>query len=115
VCFAGLVPAGRAWKRQRAEREYVRAVADLERTEPNWDWERLNAARKRPPAGQNAAELIPQIKKHTHANWGKELREEKWQTLLEVPPNVRYSPDVLAEVRRDLTASAEAVRLARTL
>jgi hypothetical protein len=115
VCFAGLVPAGRAWKRQRAEREYAQAVADLERTEPNWDWERLNAARKRPPAGQNAAELIPQIKKRVHADWGKELREAKWQPLLEVPPNVRYSPAVLAEVRRDLTASTEAVGLSRSL
>lgn len=105
----------REWTRRSGERELAEVQAAVEASDPDWTWERLNAKRKRPPEGKNGAELIPRIKKLTHADWGKELAKDEWQPRLEVPPNVRYSPAVLAEVRHDLLASAEAVKLARTL
>jgi hypothetical protein len=115
LCYSGWVLGNRALTRRQSERELAATVADVEASDPNWTWERLNASRKRPPEGQNSAELIPQIKKLSHMDWGKELAKEEWKQRLEVPPNVRFSPSVIAEVRREFTASANAVKLARTL
>ncbi len=106
----------REWDRVRGERQLAEALARAEETDPDWTWERLNAARKRPPNGKNAAEVVPQVRAHRHPDWGKQLYSKEWEPRVQqVPPNVRYAPVVVAEVRRDLTASAEAVRLARTL
>ena len=99
-CYAAWTVVSRQWIRWQSERELAATRAELD---------------QRPPVGQNSAELIPKIKKLAHADWGKELAKREWQPLLELPLNVRYSPAVLAEVRRDLTASAAAVNLARTL
>src|SRR5205823_4931023 len=96
--------------------ELARAKHVADESDPDWTWDRLNAARKRPPAGKNSAELMPRIKKDTPQGWGKQLYAEDWAPRVsDVPPNVRFAPDVLAEARRELTAAAEAVKLARTL
>jgi hypothetical protein len=115
ICHFGWTAANREWTRRQGERELAETQAAVERSDPDWSWERLNAKRVRPPAGQNSADLIPQIKRLSDAEWGKELAKEEWKPRLEVPPNVRYSPAVIAQVRRDLAASAQAVKLARTL
>ncbi len=106
----------REWDRVQGERELTRELAHAEKTDPDWTWERLNAARKRPPAGKNAAEVIPQIRAQQHPDWGKKIYSKEWEPRVQqVPPNVRYEPMVLAELRRDLDASAGAVKLSRTL
>lgn len=106
----------REWIRVEGNRELAAARAEADADDPDWSWEKLSAARKRPPAGaKNGAELIPQIKKLTHAEWGKELTNEQWKSRLDAPPNERYSPQLLAQVRREAGASAEAIALARTL
>lgn len=115
ACHFGYGLASREWTRRQGERELAAVRTQIEQTDPDWTWERLNANRARPPAGQNSADLIPRIKKLSHEDWGKELAKEEWKPRLEVPPNVRYSPSVLAQVRRELASSAEAVKLARTL
>ena len=101
--------------RREGNRELAAALAEVERDDPNWSWEKLNAARKRAPEGKNGAELIPRIKPLSHPDWGKWQADEKWKGRLEAPPNVRYSPKLLTEVRRDLNASGDAVTLARAL
>jgi hypothetical protein len=104
--------------RAEGKRELAQATAETERTDPNWTWERVNAGRQHVPPEQNAAELIPRIRATTHPDWGKRLStyvNGERQAKLDIPPNVRFSPSVLAEARRDLATSAEAVRLARTL
>lgn len=63
ICLSLARLGEREWDRVRSENELTRALASAERTDPDWTWERLNAARPRPPAGKNSAELIPQIKK----------------------------------------------------
>ncbi len=111
---SGLALAERLWTRHQNEIALKQTVAEVEQTDPEWDWEHLQAVQWL-PAGKNSVELIPQIKSHMHKDWGKELKNETWKPLLEIPSNVRYSPSVLAEVRGDLAASAEAVKLARML
>ena len=115
VCYFTWTLIAREWTRRQGERELAETVADVERHEPNWRWEALNAARNRPPAGKNSADLIPRIKKLTHADWGKELVKDEWRERLELPPNVRHSAAILSQVRSELAASADAVKLARTL
>ena len=105
----------REWTRRIGERELAATVAATDQDDPAWRWEPLNAARPKPPDDRNSAPLIPRIKKLSDPEWGKELAKAEWMPLSEVPPNVRYTPQVLAVVRGELAASAEAVALARTL
>lgn len=115
LCGSVWMIANREWTRRQSEREWEGARAEIDQSDPDWTWERLNARRPRPPEGKNGATLIPQIKKLSAASWGKELAKEEWKPLLEVPPNVRYTPAVVVQARRALAASGEAVKLARTL
>jgi hypothetical protein len=115
MCQAVWVVANREWTRRQSDREWAEARAEIDHADPDWTWDRLNAKRVIPPEGKNGATLIPQIKKLSHAEWGKELVKEEWKPRLEVSPNVRYSQTIIDQVRRDLAASAEAVKLARTL
>lgn len=101
--------------RIQGNRELAAAIAEADRDDPDWTWEKLNAARKRPPEGKNGAELIPKIKAASHADWGKWQAKDEWKSRLSPPPNERFSPKLLAEVRRDAEASAGAIALARTL
>jgi hypothetical protein len=115
LCYYGWVLGNRELTRRQSERELAATVADVEASDPDWTWERLTAARKRPPEAKNGADLIPQIKKLSHADWGKELAKEEWKPRLETLANVRFSPAVIAVARGELAASASAVKLARTL
>ena len=98
-----------------SDRELTAAVEQANADDPDWEWDRLSAARKRPPAGKNGAELIPRVQKLAHPDLGKWQAKDELKSRLEIPANVRYSPVVLAEVRRELAASADALALARTL
>lgn len=109
------VVANREWTKSRGERELADVRARLDSTDTEWSWDKHAAARQRPPAGKNGADLIPQVKKLVRPEWGKELAKDEWKPLLEVEPNVRYSPRVTEQARRELADSADAVRLARTL
>jgi hypothetical protein len=102
----------REFTRISGERELAIAVKATEASDPDWTWDRVTATRLQPETGKNGAQLIPHIKKQMHPEWGKELAKADWQPKVEVAPNVRYSPGVVAQVRRDLTDSAEAVKLA---
>lgn len=115
--FVGYKLAWREAVRAKGNRELASAVAEAERTDPNWTWERVNAGRQKVPPGQNAADLIPRIKAVTHPDWIKQegTSDKQWQSKTEIPPNHRYSASVISKIRRDLDASAEAIRLARTL
>jgi hypothetical protein len=115
VCFFGWVFAEREIARRDGERELVETQERVAASDPDWSWEKYSAARRKPPAGKNGADLIPKIKKLTRPEWGKEFTKEEWKPLLEIEPNVRYSPLVVEQVRRELTDSADAVQLARSL
>jgi hypothetical protein len=113
--YCGWVFIDRAGANRNGNRALETARSEVESSDPNWNWEKLNAARPKPPEGKNGAELIPRIKKQMTAEWGKELAKEEWREDLEVPLNIRYDPRVIEQVRRELGASAEAVKLAHTL
>jgi hypothetical protein len=101
--------------RVQGNRELAAATDKVEQDDPGWRWDAVNATRQKPPAGQNGAELIPRIHQHTPQDWEKQLESREWDSRVDVPPNVRYSPSVIAEARKQLAASTEAVRVARTM
>lgn len=105
----------REWTRRDGERALATAHARVEQSDPNWTWEKLNAARPRPPAGKNGADLIPRVKKHLPGDWTKEFGKDEWKPLLDPAPNVRFSPRVIEHVRDELGRVPEAVALARGL
>lgn len=105
----------REWTKSTGERALAESRAKVEATDPDWSWERHSAKRQKPPAEKNGADLIPAVKKRVRPEWGKEFTKEEWKPLMEVEPNVRYSPGVIEQARRELTDSADAVQLARTM
>lgn len=105
----------REWRRSAGETDYAAAVAETERTDPDWRWDDLNAGRSRPPVGRNGAEVIPKVKALAGAGWGKDLLGERLGRRSDLPPNVRYPDVVLAEARRELDGARAAVDLSRTL
>jgi hypothetical protein len=104
----------RAWRRSEGNRELEAVVAAADATDPGWRWEPLNAARKRPPADQNAATLMPRIKALSAKDWGKWAIQHP-DHVPDIASNVLHPAGVLTAVRQDLAASSEAVKLARTL
>ena len=102
--------------RWRGNRELADAIARADRTDPNWRWDALNAARPRPPEGKNSADVIDQMRKLRHPAWGEKLYKNDWVEAQITPnPNRRFPPDVVAEARRELERSAGAVKLVYTL
>lgn len=114
VYFVWVLGTREVTKRE-SESELSAARAMLDRDDPSWSWERLNAARPVPPAGLNGAELVPQIKRLTHTDWGKASSASPWAPTLDDEPNRQLPSELLTVVRRDLSQSADAVALARTM
>jgi len=106
----------REWHRSQGEKEYAAAVAETDRTDPDWRWDALNAKRIKPPAGKNAADLIPRINALTPKDWGNRLDLTDEGMSREHPPaNTRFDPDLIGSAREELARAHPAVELARTL
>jgi hypothetical protein len=101
--------------RHQGNRELDETIAKLDAADPGWRWVPLNAARKRPPAGHNSAELIPKIAALTPKNFGRNLNSEEWKAKIASPANMRLPEDVIAELRNEMNAAKLAVELARSL
>ncbi|QJW93514.1 hypothetical protein [Frigoriglobus tundricola] len=115
VCACAWVLVAHERVRLDGEHELTEARAEVTDADPDWTWEKLNAARKKPPAGLNGADLVPEIKAATEPEWGQAFARDEFASRLDPLPNVQFAPDVLAQARRDLKGSADAVRLARQL
>jgi hypothetical protein len=116
VAYAVLVWGERQQLMQQGNRELAPTIADIDRTDPDWRWDALNAKRKRAPDGKNSAELIPRIRNALPPEWGNKLLDKNWTEGQTIPvPNCRYPATVIAEARRELLRSSEAIELARTL
>jgi hypothetical protein len=105
----------RQWAMRQGKRMLAEEVAELDARDRDWRWDAIAAGRKPPrPIDLNSALLIPQIKALTAADWEKKLNELEYGRP-ELDPNVRLPEAIVAQIRRELAASAEAVELARSL
>lgn len=96
-------------ERSAGHRELAQAVAAADLSDPEWRWEALNKARKKPPEGKNSADVIDRVRAASPPRWfSPEVPDSN-------PPNRRDTVEALAEIRRQLALAPEAVRLARSL
>ena len=106
----------REWIRTEGNRELAGAVAATESADPMWTWESVSGARRIPPSGRNAAELIPRIKALLPADWDRGEKPKEWEpTWPAQSPNSSLPPEVIARAREELSRADQAVRLARSL
>src|SRR5690242_16686436 len=69
----------REWLRAEGEKQYAAAVAETERTDPDWRWDALSAKRPKPPAGKNGAELISRIRELIPKGWEQTFHGKPWE------------------------------------
>jgi hypothetical protein len=101
--------------KRRSDAELRTAIAETEALDANWRWDNVNAARKQPPDEQNAALLITRIRSELPPNWGTQLGSESLAHKLDLASNVRLPETIVAEARRELSESADVIKLARSL
>jgi hypothetical protein len=106
----------REFRVSTGNRELAAAIEEAAAADPDWMWERLNAARVRPPAGRNGADVIPAVRALMPAEWVRDVNPERWEPdLPPLPPNVRLPAPILAEGRQMIARAAPAVDRARGL
>lgn len=105
--------AEREWTRSAGERVYAAAVAETERTDPDWRWDALNAKRVWPEPFQIEADRIPQVKALLPPDWGRTLDAKG--PAGDRPANVRLPAATVAAARRAMDGTGPAVDHARTL
>ena len=111
VLLLGIVwlAVDREVERSNGHRELASAIAEADLSDPDWRWEDLNKARKKPPEGKNSADVIDRVRAASPKTWfSPEVSDSN-------PPNRKDTGEALAEIRRQLALAPEAVRLARTL
>jgi hypothetical protein len=96
-----------------AGRDLADALAEADRTDPDWKWDDLAAKRPRPPHGKNAADLVARFDAAVPSNWGVGLSGPEWEPA--PPPNTRHRDELVFEARAQLAAIGPAVELARSL
>ncbi|CAN5618645.1 hypothetical protein BH11PLA2_BH11PLA2_19300 [soil metagenome] len=102
--------------RSAGERALNETFVATEATDPEWQWDQLNANRRFPASDKNSAELISRIKSLMPSDWVHQINPKQWEP--EHSPqsaNKRISESTLTAVRRELTIANDAVVLARTL
>ena len=103
----------REWTKRQGERALAEARGETERDDPDWTWERLNAARPRPPADKNAADTIRRVRELQRAT--RSGPEQKAPDVAWAAPNVRVPDDAISSAERYLAWSNDALTVARSL
>jgi hypothetical protein len=101
--------------RRIGERELADTFAELDARDPNWRWEKLNAARKRLPDEQNSAALIAKIKPTVPQDWSSRWREVDAAGHAELAPNIRLPARLREQLHAILATAGEPIRLSRLL
>lgn len=117
VVLSVVTPLGlRWWAIARADRDLAAAVAEADADDPDWRWDALNAARTRPPAGKNAADVVAAFRGQLPpGHWGERLNPDSEGVPARVPPNARHHEQVDDEAGQELDRCAAALATARTL
>jgi hypothetical protein len=101
----------RCW---RAGRELQAAIEEVDRRDPGWRLEELEAKRAAVPDAQNGAFVVLAAARHFPKDWnwvGQPIYDE----LHEIPPAAQLHPRHVAELQAVLKALAPAVQEARKL
>lgn len=107
--------AQREWRRAEGEREFAAATAETAQTDPDWQWDALNAKRTIPPPESNGAALVPRVRALLPAEWVRPVNPKVWEP--DVPAadaNQAFPVQAIAAVRREFADAHDAVVLARS-
>ena len=99
----------RSWQ---ADRELQAAVEEVDRRDPGWRLEELEAKRAVVPDARNGALVVLATAKLLPPNWTSKLILD---TIDEIPPAVQLHPQHVAELQAELKVLAPAVQEARKL
>jgi hypothetical protein len=106
-------PAGYyLYNRWSAARELREAIAEADRTDPDWRIQAIEAKRRPVAADQNGATIIITANRRIPKGGGMRKSDEE---LDRVPPPSRLPPYIEALLRADLEALGEAIAKAREL
>jgi ABC-type transport system involved in multi-copper enzyme maturation permease subunit len=109
-----LMGAGYRLLSVRAQEELDATVAQLDRSDPGWRLEDLEAARKAIPDEQNAAPLILEAHQLMPAKWPDKF-DGTMQDSVAQAPEKQLRPDQLQALRADLQSAAPALTVARRM
>jgi hypothetical protein len=108
----GLV-AWSQWSSQHLKGRLARAVEELDRDDPNWRLEQIEATRPDVPESKNSARVIMAARKLLpHTGWPPVSFDEPLRKAL---PNEQLDPKVAARLNAELDGLRPAVREARRL
>jgi serine/threonine protein kinase len=96
--------------------ELLQVVAELDRLEPGWRLEQIEAAREEVPEAENAAVHVRAVTRLLPADWPAGELARTWSNAYELSPASRFEERQVAALREELQkrgpAVAEGLRLA---
>jgi hypothetical protein len=107
----GAAGAGFLWYTSRAARQTLAdVIAEIDRTDPGWRWDDLQAARATPPDEQNSALQLLAAKKLLPSDWKQEPVSFQ---LSEVPDQEQLTPEQRKSLEAELQKMSPALAEAR--
>jgi hypothetical protein len=96
--------------RSQARADLEKIIAELDRTDPRWRLEDIEADRQPVPPEKNSADTVIRAKRLLPKNWGQSIDD-----LATVPPPISLRLDQLEKLEAELKPSAAALEVALKL
>jgi len=113
AAFAAIAYGALYWyERWQLTDELSEVIAQLDRDEPDWQWEALRKKREAPPDDQNGALIVRAAAAKLRGSWGS---NPLWNKLDELPPAIRADAKMVKELRLDVAPIAPVLPEARKL
>ncbi len=109
VCVC-LVVGSYAYRHYRAVQQLEAAVAELDRTDPGWHLQDIEAARAVVPDAENSAPVVTTAFAALPRNWPPQPLNERLTNL--PPPQMQLGDEDIATLREELTARNDALQIA---
>jgi hypothetical protein len=101
-----------AWRHHEIAKNLQETLAEMDRTEPSWRLQDIEAARERVPEDENSARVVVAATKLLPKNWPA-LEFDNLFTHL--TPEAQLTPEDLARLKQELDSVRSAVKEARKL
>jgi hypothetical protein len=106
------IPVGKEfYARRQARGELEKVIAELDRSDPRWRLEDIEADRRRVPPDRNSARIVVAAFRLLPKGWRPKIDEE----IDKVPPVVALRPDQAERLEAELKPLGAALRKARQL
>jgi len=108
LILALLAILGVFWNHTQMESKLQKALADLDRSEPGWRWEDIEAAREEVPEEENSARIIIAAAEQIPQRWpSPDFPDER---IRSVPPNEMLTGEDFVRLSKELADARPALR-----